>query len=744
GGDRSLADEVRSIQACSHDRAAVRRLAAAHAAYSRAQPALWNREAERALREFDAALAGADASPALRAWSSYLRGVALFYGMRGKDARAAFLRSIAEVDTLRHPALAGRARWSLGTMFLRRGDFDASAPLLAGAARQFERAGEREHLGGVRYLEAEARFGLGDEEAAYAAMYRALHILRPYRGSLWLHNLLYVTSQAATLRGLNAASVRLQDEGVTVAARVRTAVHAEALLARAQARAAAGDSAGAAADLQASGPKLAATPPGLERSWHEQNARLTSAMLSIRARPVLAASELDSVVAFFSAMQAPIRVLPALAYRARAHLASGRPAAATADLDTAAHLLDGLSMNVESAALRASILDAARGVFDALAMSHARAGRPAEALAALEQGRASFTHGAGPRRAGARVPPQAPAGHVALEYALVGDTLLTFVVEGRAVHMVRRVVDRDTLLARAKHAHTALEVPALAAGAGPSLANLYDELIRPVSEYLRGGVPLVLVADGEIAAVPFAALRDTVGGRYLIEDRPLRFASTLRDAARGAGARAPTRGAALFVVDPAFEPRDHPDLQRLPETASGTRTIAAGYPRAAVLADTAAHPISLAAALGTAKIFHFAGHAVFDDARPDRSYLVLAPGRDGRARLTAADFGAMELRGLKLVVLSACQTQRSGSGRSGGFAGLSGALLAAGAGGVVGSLWRVDDALTRPLMTQFHRAYRASGDAAGALRHAQLRLLHSPDPALRSPAAWAGFRYAGV
>jgi CHAT domain-containing protein len=61
----------------------------------------------------------------------------------------------------------------------------------------------------------------------------------------------------------------------------------------------------------------------------------------------------------------------------------------------------------------------------------------------------------------------------------------------------------------------------------------------------------------------------------------------------------------------------------------------------------------------------------------------------------------------------------------------------------VGSLWEVDDRLTRPLMMEFHRAWRTTGNGPAALRAAQLRLLASPDRRERSPAAWAGFRYAG-
>jgi CHAT domain-containing protein len=55
----------------------------------------------------------------------------------------------------------------------------------------------------------------------------------------------------------------------------------------------------------------------------------------------------------------------------------------------------------------------------------------------------------------------------------------------------------------------------------------------------------------------------------------------------------------------------------------------------------------------------------------------------------------------------------------------------------------VDDAATRALMTRFHRAWRRTGNGPAALREAQLELLRSPDPALRSAAAWGTFRYAG-
>lgn len=142
---------------------------------------------------------------------------------------------------------------------------------------------------------------------------------------------------------------------------------------------------------------------------------------------------------------------------------------------------------------------------------------------------------------------------------------------------------------------------------------------------------------------------------------------------------------------------------------------------------------------------HYAGHAVFDDERPERSALVLAPepGRRGISRMTAAELAGMDLRRTRLVVLSTCQSIRSSAGTAGGFAGLVSALRFAGVEGVVGSLWRVDDTYTRALMSEFYESYGRSSNPTSSLRAAQLQLLRSSDPALRSPAAWAGFRYLG-
>lgn len=734
GGDRSLADQVRAIRAAGPD--AERTLARAHVVYRRGQRLVDARMGDSAFPAMDSVHALAQASPVLREWAAYWRGVALFY--QGRVEEGIFRGAIARADERTHPALAARAHWSLGTALVRRGAYDSARVEFAHAARLYERAGEREHLGAMQMMDAETLMSLGDEPAAFAASRVALATLRPYRGSQWLHNVLRALGWTATLTGLDAAALALTEEDVAVGMRVRPGVHAEALLARSRTLAEAGYEPRALADARQARRLLGLVASPREHDWLTADLQFTEAGLQVRGDPARAAAALDSVVLFFRGVTD--RLLPALVLRAEARIGAGDVAAGVVDLDSAAVRLGRLSGDVKSARLRAAMLEAGRGVFDRLAMQRVRQGNPRLALAALERGRVSFA--SAPGTAGRAAEGIAgPAGAVAVDYALVGDTLLTFTIADTAVRLETQRVDRARLLRAAEHARVAMELRLPADSAAAELALLYDALIRPVRARLRPGTPLVVVADGEIAGIPFAALRDTARGRWLLEEYEIRFAGTLADARR-AGGRADASAAALFVADPAFRPEDHPGLSRLSALATQAREIAAWYPRGEVVTGAGATPGALRTRLQSAGIFHFAGHAIFDDERPDRSYLLLA-GPAAAGTLTAADIRAMDLRGVRLVVLSACETQRASGGRSGGWAGLSGAMLDAGAGGVVGSLWRVNEGMTRALMAEFHRAYRSSGNASAALRQAQLTLLRSPDPALRSPAAWAGFRYAG-
>ena len=81
------------------------------------------------------------------------------------------------------------------------------------------------------------------------------------------------------------------------------------------------------------------------------------------------------------------------------------------------------------------------------------------------------------------------------------------------------------------------------------------------------------------------------------------------------------------------------------------------------------------------------------------------------------------LAGARLVVLSACQTGLTDFRElPDEVIGLPAGFLSAGAAGVVGSLWPVDDRSTALLMAEFHRRVLAGEGPAVALRAAQLWL----------------------
>jgi hypothetical protein len=405
---------------------------------------------------------------------------------------------------------------------------------------------------------------------------------------------------------------------------------------------------------------------------------------------------------------------------------------AQADLDSITAQIETASGRGRDYHLRSALIEQARSRFDQLVMLHVGAGRAREALQALERGRISFVPGTAPRAsAGDRL--RGPEGKVVLEYALIGDRLLAWTVRGDSVTLDQSVVDRDSLVFAIERVGRALEA---GRDARPLLERLHEWLMRPVLKHLPAGAPLVIVADGEIGRVPFVALRDPRTRKDLLETRTLSLASRLADVGGPEPAVGRSAPRALLVADPEFNQREHPTLDPLDGARGEMDTLRRlFYPGADTLSGRNVSIDAFRERARGADVIHYAGHAVFDDTHPGRSFLVLA----GAERLTADTITRWELDGVRLVVLSACSTIRARHGRSGGFAGLSGAFLAAGADGVVGSLWKVSDKLAQPLMEEFHRQYRTSGDPADALRKAQLKMRSEGHP----PTVWAGFRYVG-
>ena len=109
-------------------------------------------------------------------------------------------------------------------------------------------------------------------------------------------------------------------------------------------------------------------------------------------------------------------------------------------------------------------------------------------------------------------------------------------------------------------------------------------------------------------------------------------------------------------------------------------------------------------------------------ANPDPNRVTGQTTEDGI--LTALEVSATDLRGVELVVLSACET---GLGREAGGEGLLGlqrAFQVSGAETVLASLWKVEDRATQRLMERFYEnLWQKKMGPAEALRQAQISLL---------------------
>lgn len=107
--------------------------------------------------------------------------------------------------------------------------------------------------------------------------------------------------------------------------------------------------------------------------------------------------------------------------------------------------------------------------------------------------------------------------------------------------------------------------------------------------------------------------------------------------------------------------------------------------------------------------------------------------------LTAKEIAQMDLRGLDLVVLSACQTGLGDIAQSEGVFGLQRGFKKAGANSILMSLWEVDDRATQILMTQFYKRLLARDNKCLALKAAQQYLRKVDGGKYDAPQYWAAF-----
>jgi CHAT domain-containing protein len=290
--------------------------------------------------------------------------------------------------------------------------------------------------------------------------------------------------------------------------------------------------------------------------------------------------------------------------------------------------------------------------------------------------------------------------------------------------------------------------------------GLYRLIIEPLRLKESDPLELIVMPDGALHYVPFAALRDsesptaaTYEKQYLVQRFDLAVAPALRhvlsvDSAQPRTPRS-TNNRMLLIADPVYTENDSrvsgglpvaapmtnvgtalvqgvPDaaltslaaltdssrLKRLESTGREAQAITSVYGQSDVdllIGLDATRDRMLGSNLASYRFVHVASHGLMDSTVPQLSALILGRfdrrGPVGDPYIRTSDLLEQTFTA-QAVVLSACDTALGKEFPTEGVIGLRYAALARGAHTVVASLWAVSDGITATLMTSMYGELR--------------------------------------
>jgi CHAT domain-containing protein len=264
--------------------------------------------------------------------------------------------------------------------------------------------------------------------------------------------------------------------------------------------------------------------------------------------------------------------------------------------------------------------------------------------------------------------------------------------------------------------------------------QLYDWLVRPLEGELnrRNIETLVVVPDGPLRSIPFAALYD--GRQFLIE----KYAVTVT---QGLSLLEPrplsVRQASMLLAGLTESVQGFPGLPHIAEELTDISQLYGGT----ILYNRDFLKQSLRDRLLEApySIVHIASHGKFENNSRDSFILTF----DGRLTMDDLEvfikFSEFRREPVELLTLSACQTA-AGDDRA--ALGLAGIAIKAGARSALATLWLINDQAAKMLITEFYRHLSdPSLNKAQALQQAQIALLK--DSHYQHPGFWAAFLLIG-
>jgi CHAT domain-containing protein/Tfp pilus assembly protein PilF len=277
----------------------------------------------------------------------------------------------------------------------------------------------------------------------------------------------------------------------------------------------------------------------------------------------------------------------------------------------------------------------------------------------------------------------------------------------------------------------------------------FAALPEPVGTAARGTKPLPLIVQHEIVMAPSASVVAVLRQEVADRKKAAKTLAVLADPVfssddprtgglkntLGEAGRPPVQAASRDFVRLRFSRSEADAISRLAPDGMALKAVDFDASRDNVLG----------AKMADYRIVHFATHALVNDEQPELSSIVLSlvdrAGRPQNGFLRLYDIYNLRLRS-DLVVLSACKTALGKEVNGEGLIGLTRAFLYAGAGRVVASIWEVDDKATAELMKRFYEAMlKHNEEPAAALRTAQVSMWRTRGQ--DAPYYWAAFTFQG-
>jgi CHAT domain-containing protein len=222
-------------------------------------------------------------------------------------------------------------------------------------------------------------------------------------------------------------------------------------------------------------------------------------------------------------------------------------------------------------------------------------------------------------------------------------------------------------------------------------------------------------------------------GYYALERWEISLAFSLDDFIRVSNDSVSLNTATIAFADP-----DYPSLPHLEFARKEVESIAFTTPQTQLFEGDAFTIRMVDEALTTGSVIHLACHSEGDADSPLEHALLMTPVADDSGKLSVRQIYERQTQA-ELIFLSACGREEADL-ETGDFRSVAHAFQTAGAGGVISSLWKVDDLSAGVLAKRFYR-YLTEGDTKSqAMRRAKQFVREEINP---HPSYWSAFQLYG-